>query len=121
MRQLWEVRIRPRVQKILARMTKQELGKMEDTIDMLEEHGPHLETETGGRVAHALKGTRYPKIKQLTVKAGRSVWRFAYYIDKKQIVHILAGGDKRGVSQKVFYKRLRAEAEREYEAVERGD
>lgn len=121
MRQLWEVRIRPRVQKILARMSRQELRKMRKTIEKLERYGPHLESETGGDTVHALKGIRYGKIKQLTMKSGRAAWRFAYYIDNKQIVHILAGGDKRGVSQKLFYQRLKAEAEREYEAVERGE
>lgn len=121
MGQLWEVRIRPRVDKLILGMRKQERQKMDGAIDTLKVFGPHLERRSGGRDAHALKGSRYSNLKELIVRSGKSAWRFAYYVDKNQVVHILAGGDKRGVSKKVFYDRLIAMAEREIDAINRGE
>ena len=121
MAQVWEVLLRPRVKKIMLGMTKQERGKMNGAILELKQHGPHLEMQSRGKYAHALKNARYANLKQLIVRAGKSVWRFAYYVDKHQVVHILCGGDKRGVSQTVFYKRLVDEAYREIDAIERGE
>ena len=117
---LWEINIDPEVREILDNMTEKEGDKASQVIGMLEEHGPNLERFTRGALAHALKTSRHANLKELIVKSGKSVWRFAYYIDKHQIVHILCGGEKRGVSQSRFYRRLIAQAEAKIDAIERG-
>ena len=121
MAQLWEVRFRPKADKTILGMTRQERQKMDGAIAALKEQGANLEMWSRGNKAHALKNAPYANLKELIVRSGRSAWRFAYYIDKHQVVHVLCGGDKRGVSKSVFYRRLIDEACREIEAIERGE
>ena len=116
MEKLWEVRIDPEVGKIVRGMSAKDGKKFADAIRDLKRYGPHLERETRGKSAHSLKNARHANLKELIVKSGRSVWRFAYYIDKQGLVHVLCGGDKRGVSKSVFYDWLTKRALRKIEA-----
>ena len=118
---LWKVIVRPRVRKILAKMAEAEREKFRGAVTFLEEFGPDLEMWSRGKKAHALKNARHANLKELIIKSRRSAWRFAYYVDKKQVVFILSGGDKRGVSKKVFYRRLIDQACNEIDAIERGE
>ena len=79
---LWEINMDPEVREILDNMTEKQGDKAAQVIGMLEEHGPNLERFTMGALAHALKNSRHANLKELIVKSGKSVWRFAYYIDK---------------------------------------
>ena len=106
MEQLWEVEIDPEVGKIVRGMSAKDGKKFVEAIDELRMRGADLERWSRGKKAHALKNAKYSNLKELIVKSGRSVWRFAYYIDKQGVIHVLCGGDKRGVSKSVFYRRL---------------
>ena len=117
---LWEVQVDDEVQDILNAMPEKEADKAYEIINMLKQHGPHLERFSRGELAHSLKNSRYSNLKELIVKSGRSPWRFAYFIDKRQIVHILCGGDKRRATQSVFYRRLIARADAKIDAITRG-
>ncbi|MCG8622388.1 MAG: type II toxin-antitoxin system RelE/ParE family toxin [Proteobacteria bacterium] len=117
MEKLWEVRVDPEVDEFMLGRSAQDNKKFDDAFCELKKYGPHLERETKGKFAHSLKNAKYANLKQLIVKSGRSVLRFAYYVDKKQVVHILCGGDKRGVSETVFYRRLIARAIGKIEAL----
>ena len=118
----YKVDIDPEVQEILDNMTAQDNQKVGVAIRFLEEYGPHVEMKTRGQYAHSLKNSRHAGLKELIVRAGKSVWRFAYYyIDKDQTAYILCGGDKRGKSETLFYKRLIDKADRKIDAIKRGE
>jgi hypothetical protein len=62
-----------------------------------------------------LKGSRIPNLKELRFNAEGGVWRMAFAFDDRRIAVLLAAGDKRGVAQDRFYRRLIALAERRFD------
>jgi hypothetical protein len=78
----------------------------------LEERGPDL------RRPHAdtLHGSKIANLKELRFVVGRHEWRVAYAFDPKQAGILLCAGDKAGVDEQRFYKRLIKRAETRYEA-----
>jgi hypothetical protein len=54
-------------------------------------------------------------MKELRFAWEKQVWRMAFAFDSKRMAVLLAGGDKRGVDQKRFYKRLIATADRRFD------
>lgn len=71
-------------------------------ITVLEEFGPHL----GRPSVDTLKASKYSNMKELRFDAANGVWRAAFAFDPERRAIILVAGDKSGVSQKRFYKRL---------------
>lgn len=69
---------------------------------LLESVGPHLKRPH----ADTLKGSKHANMKELRFDADDGVWRVAYAFDPKRTGILLVAGDKSGVSQKRFYKRL---------------
>ena len=117
---LWRIKLHDEVEETLETMTQQNRKKFSGIIALLEEFGPDLERFSRGKYAHSLKNSRHTNLKELIVKSGKSVLRFAYYIDNHQVVHILCGGDKRGGSEALFYRRLIDKADRMIDAIKRG-
>ena len=58
---------------------------------------PHVDT---------LIGSPFANMKELRVDAGRGVWRIAFAFDPERKAILLVAGDKKGKSQKRFYKEL---------------
>ena len=60
---------------------------------------PHVDT---------LSGSRHANMKELrfTAHEGREVWRAAFAFDPARQAIVLVAGEKQGVSQALFYKRL---------------
>lgn len=54
-------------------------------------------------------------MKEIRVRSGREVWRFAFAFDPEQAAIILCGGDKQGVNTGLFYKQLVAKADKRFE------
>jgi hypothetical protein len=54
-------------------------------------------------------------MKELRFDWDRGVWRIAFAFDPKRRAVLLAGGDKGGIDQKRFYKRLIATADRRFD------
>lgn len=77
----------------------------------VEEFGP----ETGRPHADTLKGSDYANMKELRFEAADGEWRVAFAFDPKRRAILLIAGDKTGVSEKKFYKRLIAKADARYE------
>ena len=78
---------------------------------LLAEFGPNL----GRPTVDTLKGSRYPNMKELRFSWIGEVWRVAFAFDPKRQGILLCGGNKPGVDQRRFYKRLIATAEERYE------
>ena len=78
---------------------------------LLEQYGatlsrPHVDT---------LKGSKYSNMKELRFNTIDSVWRVAFAFDPKRQAILLVAGDKSGVSQKRFYRKLIALADRRFQ------
>jgi hypothetical protein len=56
----------------------------------------------------------YANMKELRFKADGGVWRVAFAFDPERDAILLVAGDKSGVSEKKFYKRLIDKADTRY-------
>ena len=76
----------------------------------LQEYGPSL----GRPEVDTLKGSKYRNMKELRFRADGGVWRVAFAFDPRRTGILLVAGDKSGVSEKAFYKRLIDKADKRY-------
>lgn len=65
--------------------------------------------------ADTLNGSRHANMKELRFKADGGVWRVAFAFNPKRSAILLIAGDKAGVSEKRFYKRLIVKADKRYD------
>src|SRR4051812_27733580 len=79
---------------------------------LLEAMGPGL----GRPRADTLNGSRYANMKELRFDAAGGVWRVAFAFDPRRRAILLVAGDKSGVSERRFYSRLIAKADRRFDA-----
>ena len=61
-----------------------------------------------------LQLSRYPRMKELRFNAHGGVWRVAFAFDVNRDAVLLVAGDKSGVSERRFYRRLAERADRRY-------
>jgi len=81
-------------------------------IELLEHSGPRL----GRPRADTLKGSRHPNMKELRFDATGGVWRVAFAFGPNRKAILLAAGDKSGVSERRFYRRLIEKADERFDA-----
>jgi len=79
---------------------------------LLEAFGPVL---TRPRV-DTLKGSRHANMKELRFQADNGVWRIAFTFDPRRKGILLVAGDKSGVNERRFYKRLIEKADARFDA-----
>lgn len=80
-------------------------------LELLRIRGPQLSRP----YADTLKGSRFANMKELRVTAKRLAIRIAFAFDPKRKAILLVAGDKRGISETVFYRRLISKADTLYE------
>ena len=80
------------------------------SLALLREYGPAL----GRPDVDTLKDSRYANMKELRFRADGGVWRVAFVFDPRRKAVLLVAGDKSGVSEAKFYKRLIERADRRY-------
>ena len=85
-------------------------------LELLRAKGPQLSRP----YADTLKGSRYSNMKELRIGAKRLAIRIVFAFDPKQNAILLVAGDKRGVSEKLFYRKLIAKADDLYTQYLRG-
>ena len=80
-------------------------------VTLLKELGPRL------RRPHSdtLKGSKHMNLKELRADTADRVLRIAFAFDPVRAAILLVGGDKSGMSQKLFYKKLIDNADRLYD------
>ncbi|MBO4576629.1 MAG: type II toxin-antitoxin system RelE/ParE family toxin [Neisseriaceae bacterium] len=110
-KQCWEIIMLDPFLEWLAKLNIDAVRRIYATIEILEEQGNQL----GRPYADTLKGSKYPNLKELRVAFGRSVFRICFVFDPLRNAVILCGGDKQGVNEQRFYKRLIVQAETIYE------
>jgi hypothetical protein len=76
----------------------------------LREFGPAL----GRPDVDTLKDSNYANMKELRFRADGGVWRVAFAFDPRRNAILLVAGDKSGVSEPKFYKRLIDKADKRY-------
>lgn len=79
---------------------------------LLRDFGPGL----GRPTVDTLKGSRHTNMKELRFGRMGEVWRVAFAFDPARQAVLLVGGDKGGVDQRRFYKRLIALADARFDA-----
>ena len=79
---------------------------------LLQQFGPQL----GRPRVDTLKDSRHTNMKELRFVAADGVWRVAFAFDPMRKAMLLVAGDKSGVSQRKFYKRLIAKADDRFDA-----
>jgi hypothetical protein len=70
--------------------------------------------ETGRPHVDKLHGSDHANMKELRFEAANGEWRVAFAFDPKRQAVLLVAGDKTGVSEKKFYKRLIEKADERY-------
>ena len=81
-------------------------------VRLLEVYGPKL----GRPHVDTLGGSQFANMKELRFRTEDGVWRVAFAFDPKRKAILLVAGNKSGVSQARFYKRLIATADARYKA-----
>ncbi len=66
------------------------------------------------RWTHLTTRTKYANMKEPRFRAGGGIWRVAFAFDPQRNAVLLVTGDKSGVSEKKFYKRLIEKAGKRY-------
>ena len=79
---------------------------------LLEAFGPAL---TRPRV-DTLNGSRHANMKELRFQADNGVWRIAFAFDPRRKGILLVAGDKSGVNERRFYRRLIQKADARFDA-----
>lgn len=74
---------------------------------LIQQFGPQL----GRPRVDTLNGSRHANMKELRFSASDGEWRVAFAFDPARKAILLVAGDKSGVSEKKFYKRLIAKAD----------
>jgi hypothetical protein len=81
-------------------------------VELLKLLGPAL----GRPHADTLNGSKHANMKELRADTGHQVLRIAFAFDPERIAILLVAGDKSGLSQRRFYKRLIARADELFDA-----
>jgi hypothetical protein len=82
------------------------------TVELLKELGPRL----GRPHADTLNGSKHANMKELRARTAGKVIRIAFAFDPQRTGILLVAGNKSGVGQKWFYKKLIAKADELYDA-----
>ena len=79
---------------------------------VLQQFGPQL----GRPRVDTLSGSHHTNMKELRFSAADGEWRVAFAFDPTRSAILLVAGDKSGVSEKKFYRRLIAKADERFDA-----
>jgi hypothetical protein len=81
-------------------------------VRVVEKFGP----ATGRPRVDTLKGSKHANMKELRFDAEGGVWRVAFAFDPERKALLLVAGDKGGQSERAFYRRLIAIADKRFDA-----
>jgi hypothetical protein len=106
----WSVRFDPAFKEEVLELPRAVRVELIASIAPLENLGPLL----GRPDVDTLNGSRYTNMKELRFRADGGVWRVAFAFDPRRNAILLVAGDKSGVSETKFYKRLIDKADKRY-------
>ena len=108
----WEIIFHPDFDPEFESLAEEVQDELLANLKVLQQFGPRL----GRPRVDTLKGSKHANLKELRFDAAGGVWRFAFAFDPVRRAIVLCGGDKSGGSEKEFYRRVIAIAERRFDA-----
>lgn len=110
------------VREYLYSLKEKERGKVLWLVAQLKKQGSNL-PNFNSNWAKVVKGSRHqPELLELRATIGPSIIRIAYYVDTEaKIAYLLWGGDKKGVSDKRFYRRMIHVSDPAIDSLKRGN
>ena len=106
----WNVIMHPSFEVEVLKMDKEVRVRLIARAKLLGDFGPQL----GRPYADTLEGSVHANMKELRFQTGGSVWRVAFAFDPERQAILLVAGDKSGVNQKKFYKKLIQKADKRF-------
>ncbi|MEA2261954.1 MAG: hypothetical protein QOJ51_4779 [Acidobacteriaceae bacterium] len=106
----WDVYFHPKFKTEFDELSASVQDELLASLIPLREYGPSL----GRPDVDTLKDSKYLNMKELRFRADGGVWRVAFAFDPQRDAILLVAGDKSGVSEKKFYKRLIEKADKEH-------
>ena len=104
----WNYRTSGELDEWVESLGQAERNEVAAMLDALTRLGPSL----GRPNADTLNGSAYPNMKELRGKTSAAVLRIAFAFDTERTAQVLCGGNKKGVSEKAFYRKLIDRADR---------
>src|SRR5437868_4129088 len=109
---MWHVTTTPDFDEWFADLAEDGQAELIAKVELLKLLGPKL----GRPHADTLKGSKHANMKELRADTSDKVLRVAFAFDPNRAAILLVAGDKSGVSQKRFYKRLISKADELFDA-----
>jgi hypothetical protein len=109
---MWAVATSDDFDEWFAELSEEAQAEIIAKVDLLKLLGPAL----GRPHADTLNGSKHANMKELRADTVEQVLRIAFAFDPDRSAILLVAGDKSGVSQKRFYKRLIAKADGLFDA-----
>jgi len=81
-------------------------------VELLKNIGPNLSRP----YVDTLNGSNYTNMKEIRFNTVDGVWRVAFAFDPNRQAIVLVAGDKGGVNEKLFYKKLISKADQRFES-----
>lgn len=107
----WEVLLHDTFVKELEELDESLQDELFAYAKLLANYGPHL----GRPTVDTLKGSSHFNMKEMRFSWRQEIWRVAFAFDPRRQAILLVGGNKCGVNQSRFYKRLIEVAEHRYQ------
>ena len=111
-RPVWTVLVAPEFEPELAALPAEVRDELLAQARVLQQFGPLA----GRPRVDTLNGSRHANMKELRFDAADGVWRCAFAFDSERKAVLLVAGDKSGVSEASFYKRLIKDADKRFDA-----
>lgn len=109
---VWTVLIAREFEPELAALAAEVRDELLAQARVLQQFGPLA----GRPRVDTLNGSKHANMKELRFDADGGVWRCAFAFDSERKAILLIAGDKSGVSQDAFYKRLIKDADERFDA-----
>ena len=106
----WSVDFHPKFKAEVEELSEAVQDELVAALAPLREFGPSL----GRPDVDTLNDSRYANMKELRFRADGGVWRVAFAFNPRRNAILLVAGDKSGVSETKFYKRLIDKADKRY-------
>jgi len=108
----WDVQFHDEFVPELGALSKAVRVELLAKVQLLATFGPAL----GRPHVDTLNGSKYANMKELRFDADDGVWRAAFAFDLTRKAIVMVAGDKSGVSEKQFYKKLIDKADKRFGA-----
>jgi hypothetical protein len=106
----WFVDFHPKFKAEVVELPRAVRIELVASLAPLREFGPSL----GRPDVDTLNGSKHTNMKELRFRADGGVWRVAFAFDPRRNAILLVAGDKSGVSEAAFYRRLIDKADKRY-------